>query len=320
MAAAVAAAFPVYSFASGPTNSMRGAAFLSGLDDAIVVDVGRHDDRHRQPAPRLSARGQQRWSRSAACGRCSACPTSSRSASAAARAWTTTRLAVGPRQRRLPAHRGGARLRRRHAHRDRRRRRRRPASTSATAAASPRCPPRWSTRRPRAHPRHDRGGVDRMKTDAGDVPAHRGRRRLLPGARAPARRLARSCTCRTARWPTPSAPRSRRSAARPTGSSRTSPATTPSPGRAPRGRRRGAGGRRSRALSRSSRWRTSRSPTCPATRCACGSRGGGRRGRARAHTGGQTLTAAGGFAAMPLEIQAEPAGEPSRDAPMEESI
>jgi N-methylhydantoinase A/oxoprolinase/acetone carboxylase beta subunit len=32
--------FPVYSFASGPTNSMRGAAFLSRIDDAMVVDVG----------------------------------------------------------------------------------------------------------------------------------------------------------------------------------------------------------------------------------------------------------------------------------------
>ena len=32
--------YPVYSFASGPTNSMRGAAFLSGLEDAIVCDVG----------------------------------------------------------------------------------------------------------------------------------------------------------------------------------------------------------------------------------------------------------------------------------------
>jgi N-methylhydantoinase A/oxoprolinase/acetone carboxylase beta subunit len=31
---------PVYSFSSGPTNSMRGAAFLSGLKDAMVVDVG----------------------------------------------------------------------------------------------------------------------------------------------------------------------------------------------------------------------------------------------------------------------------------------
>ena len=40
MLASVAEAYPVYSFASGPTNSMRGAAFLSGLADAIVIDVG----------------------------------------------------------------------------------------------------------------------------------------------------------------------------------------------------------------------------------------------------------------------------------------
>jgi len=40
MLASMAEAFPVYSFASGPTNSMRGAAFLSGLADAIVIDVG----------------------------------------------------------------------------------------------------------------------------------------------------------------------------------------------------------------------------------------------------------------------------------------
>ncbi|XP_053401722.1 uncharacterized protein LOC123549025 [Mercenaria mercenaria] len=32
--------FPVFSFASGATNSMRGAAFLTDLKDAIVVDVG----------------------------------------------------------------------------------------------------------------------------------------------------------------------------------------------------------------------------------------------------------------------------------------
>jgi len=38
--AEIAEKFPIYSFASGPTNSMRGAAFLSGLDDALVVDVG----------------------------------------------------------------------------------------------------------------------------------------------------------------------------------------------------------------------------------------------------------------------------------------
>ena len=40
MLAEFAEAFPVYSFASGPTNSMRGAAFLSGIQDAMVVDVG----------------------------------------------------------------------------------------------------------------------------------------------------------------------------------------------------------------------------------------------------------------------------------------
>lgn len=32
--------YPVLTIASGPTNSLRGAAFLSGLKDAIVVDVG----------------------------------------------------------------------------------------------------------------------------------------------------------------------------------------------------------------------------------------------------------------------------------------
>jgi N-methylhydantoinase A/oxoprolinase/acetone carboxylase beta subunit len=40
MEAAAATALPVTTFASGPTNSMRGAAFLSGLADAMVVDVG----------------------------------------------------------------------------------------------------------------------------------------------------------------------------------------------------------------------------------------------------------------------------------------
>jgi N-methylhydantoinase A/oxoprolinase/acetone carboxylase beta subunit len=32
--------YPVFTVASGPTNSLRGAAFLSGLSDCIVVDVG----------------------------------------------------------------------------------------------------------------------------------------------------------------------------------------------------------------------------------------------------------------------------------------
>jgi N-methylhydantoinase A/oxoprolinase/acetone carboxylase beta subunit len=40
MSAEVATALPVMSFASGATNSMRGAAFLSGFADAMVIDVG----------------------------------------------------------------------------------------------------------------------------------------------------------------------------------------------------------------------------------------------------------------------------------------
>ena len=40
MDADFAASFPVLTIASGPTNSMRGAAWLSGIRDGIVVDVG----------------------------------------------------------------------------------------------------------------------------------------------------------------------------------------------------------------------------------------------------------------------------------------
>ncbi len=40
MSADHAARFPVFTFASGPTNSMRGAAYLSGQSNAIVADIG----------------------------------------------------------------------------------------------------------------------------------------------------------------------------------------------------------------------------------------------------------------------------------------
>ena len=40
MDAEFASRFPVLTISSGPTNSMRGAAFLSGVSDGIVVDVG----------------------------------------------------------------------------------------------------------------------------------------------------------------------------------------------------------------------------------------------------------------------------------------
>jgi N-methylhydantoinase A/oxoprolinase/acetone carboxylase beta subunit len=40
MDAGFASRFPVLTISSGPTNSMRGAAFLSGVSDGIVVDIG----------------------------------------------------------------------------------------------------------------------------------------------------------------------------------------------------------------------------------------------------------------------------------------
>ena len=40
MPADFAERYPVFTFASGPTNSMRGAAFLSGAEEAIVIDIG----------------------------------------------------------------------------------------------------------------------------------------------------------------------------------------------------------------------------------------------------------------------------------------
>ncbi len=40
MAADYALRYPILTIASGPSNSLRGGAFLSGLKDAIVVDVG----------------------------------------------------------------------------------------------------------------------------------------------------------------------------------------------------------------------------------------------------------------------------------------
>ena len=40
MNAEYAARYPVLTFASGPSNSMRGAAYLSGVEDGFVVDIG----------------------------------------------------------------------------------------------------------------------------------------------------------------------------------------------------------------------------------------------------------------------------------------
>jgi N-methylhydantoinase A/oxoprolinase/acetone carboxylase beta subunit len=40
MSAALMQRYPVLTFAAGPTNSLRGAYFLSGVQDALVVDIG----------------------------------------------------------------------------------------------------------------------------------------------------------------------------------------------------------------------------------------------------------------------------------------
>ncbi|MFC4349610.1 hydantoinase/oxoprolinase N-terminal domain-containing protein [Kordiimonas lipolytica] len=40
MSAEMVEQYPVLTFASGPTNSMRGAAFLTGVEDALVADIG----------------------------------------------------------------------------------------------------------------------------------------------------------------------------------------------------------------------------------------------------------------------------------------
>ena len=40
MTSEIARSYPVFTFASGPTNSMRGAAFLSGVKDCAVIDIG----------------------------------------------------------------------------------------------------------------------------------------------------------------------------------------------------------------------------------------------------------------------------------------
>ena len=63
MSADYAERYPVLTFASGPTNSMRGAAFLSGLEDCAVVDIGGTTTDVGVLAARLPARGVGRGRR-----------------------------------------------------------------------------------------------------------------------------------------------------------------------------------------------------------------------------------------------------------------
>ena len=58
MAAEHVERYPVLTFASGPTNSMRGAALLAGLKEAMVVDIGGTTSDVGMLHPWLSARGR----------------------------------------------------------------------------------------------------------------------------------------------------------------------------------------------------------------------------------------------------------------------
>ena len=77
--------YPVLTIGSGPANSVRGAAFLTGNSDSLVVDVGRHLDGRRRAGQRLPHGSRRRAWRSAGSGPTSGCPTWSPSRSAAAR-------------------------------------------------------------------------------------------------------------------------------------------------------------------------------------------------------------------------------------------
>ena len=55
--------YPVATFASGPTNSMRGAAVLSGLQNCAVVDVGGTSTDVGVLQPGLPSRGERRGPR-----------------------------------------------------------------------------------------------------------------------------------------------------------------------------------------------------------------------------------------------------------------
>ena len=133
-----AARYPVATFASGPTNSMRGAAFLSGLGRLRGRRHRRHDQRRRRPDQRLSRARRRPRSRSAGSAPTSGCPTCSPSASAAAATSSRDdRSAVGPRLGRLPPDRGGAGLRRLDADRHRHRGGRGPGRDRRPLARSP---------------------------------------------------------------------------------------------------------------------------------------------------------------------------------------
>ena len=258
--------FPVYSFASGPTNSMRGAAFLSGLDDAVVIDVGGTTTdvgclRHgfpREANAVVEVGGVRTLFRM---------PDLLSLGLGGGTLVEPSPLVIGPRSvgYRLTEEAlvfGGGTL---------------TCTDLAVAAGLLQLGDALTGRggaaragdaRHPGHPRPDRRG-DRPHEDRRRRRAGRGgRRRLVPGAGADARRVA-------GRAGRPPPGRQRRRRRHRPGQRRARPGL---PEHDPRRRHRrgpppGGGARRPRRrrpgdASRSSRWKTSPSPTCPATRCA----------------------------------------------------
>ena len=122
--AAAAAEFPVLSLSSGPTNSMTGAAFLSGASEGVVVDVGGTTTDvgylragFPREAPReVEVGGVRTLFRM---------PDSALHRSWRGEPGVRGRRGGGSAERRIPPCGGGARLRRRHPDRNRLRRRQR---------------------------------------------------------------------------------------------------------------------------------------------------------------------------------------------------
>ena len=165
--AEVAAANPVYSFASGPTNSMRGAAFLSGRDEGMVIDVGGTTSDigylvngfPREANNIVEVGGVRTLFRMP-----DLCP------------WPWGRHHHRPRdrddrpaQRRLPHHRKGSGLRRRYPHNHRHRGRGR-ARRDRGSRPGKHLDPAFVKKHLAGIHAMIEDGVDRMKTSAGDMP------------------------------------------------------------------------------------------------------------------------------------------------------
>ena len=210
--------YPVATFASGPTNSMRGAAFLSGLEDCAVVDIGGTTSdvgvlQHgfpREASVSVDIGGVRTNFRM---------PDVLSLGLGGGSIVRGDEPTIGPDSRRLRAHVPRARLRRRHADRERPRGRRGPRLVRR----------RERRRRPRPRSRRAGAGAGRADDRGGGRPDEdeprpdpgRRRRRRQRAARRPAARAPRSsCGRITSRSRTRSAPRSRRSAARSSACSR----------------------------------------------------------------------------------------------------